>query len=273
MQDSDNERLAEASYILDNAGAEASARFSALTAAFDPGTIRHLDHLGVSPGWHCLEVGGGGGSIAAWLAKRVAPNGHVLVTDIDTRFLESLNLTNATVRRHNIATDFLPEAAFDLVHSRLVLLHLPDREEALGRMVAALKPGGWLIDEEFDTSASPERSKGPGEVLLKTHIAMTRIMKDRGVDRDFGRQLFGLLRARGLANVEAEGRVFMWSARSAGLRLMRANYEQLGSAMIAAGYITEEEFKQDMARLEDPSFMMSSPILWAAWGRRPEERC
>jgi SAM-dependent methyltransferase len=269
MQDSDKQDFVE-SYVFDNAGAEVPARFSALTTVFDPGTIRHLENIRVSTGWHCLEVGGGGGSIAAWLAKRVVPNGHVLVTDIDTRFLESMNLPNVEVRRHNIAKDPLPEAAFDLVHSRLVLLHVPEREKALARMIAALKPGGWLIDEEFDASTSPDPSMNPGEVLLKTHLAMTRIMADRGVNRDFGRQLFGLLRGYGLADVGAEGRTFMWSAGSAGLSLTRANYEQLRSAMIGAGYITEEEFKQDMARLGDPSFIMPSPILWAAWGRRQE---
>lgn len=124
----DNRSSASPPYILDNAGREASIRFPCLSAGFDAGTIRHLEGLGVSPGWRCLEVGGGGGSIAAWLAARVGPIGHVLITDIDTRFLESLKLANTEVRCHNIAADPLPESAFDLVHSRLVLLHVPERE-------------------------------------------------------------------------------------------------------------------------------------------------
>ena len=32
-------------------------------------------------------------------------------------------------------SDTLPEAAFDLVHARLVLMHLPDREAVLHRLV------------------------------------------------------------------------------------------------------------------------------------------
>jgi hypothetical protein len=32
---------------------------------------------------------------------------------------------------------------------------------------------------------------------------------------------------------------------------------------------TEEEFNRDLARLDDPSFMMPSSIMWTAWGRRP----
>jgi 2-polyprenyl-3-methyl-5-hydroxy-6-metoxy-1,4-benzoquinol methylase len=95
-------------------------------------------------------VGAGGGSIAEWLAGQVGPDGRVLATDIDTRFLEQLShKKNVEVRRHDIVSDSLPERAFDLVHARLVLLHLPERDRVLGRMAAALKPGGWLLTEEF----------------------------------------------------------------------------------------------------------------------------
>jgi SAM-dependent methyltransferase len=260
---------AESPYVLDNAGKEASARFPALSVLFDAGTIRHFEALGVSPGWRCLEIGGGGGSVASWLAARVGPTGHVLVTDIDPRFLESLHLENAEVRRHDISTDPLPDAAFDLVHARLVLVHVLQRERALAQMIAALKPGGWLIDEEFDSSVFPDPALGPGEVLSKTHLAMTRVMDDRGVDRNFGRRLFGLMRTLGLVDVAAEGRTIMFSAGSAGPSLLRSNYEQLHDAMIGAGYITEQDFRADLARLDDPEFMLPSPVLWAVRGRRP----
>jgi SAM-dependent methyltransferase len=269
MEHNGNLACAASPCILDNAGKEASTRFHALSSAFDPGTIRHLEDAGVSRGWRCLEVGGGGGSIAAWLAARVAPTGHVLVTDIDPRFLDSLKLSNAEVRRHNVAIDPLPESAFDLVHARLVLVHLPEREKALARMAATLKPGGWILVEEFDSSVSPDSVLSPGEVLTKTHIAMTRLMDDRGVDRNFGRRLFGRLRALGLVSVAAEGRTFMWPSGSPGPSLMHVNYEQLQADMIAAGYVTQQEFDQDVAALNDPRFFMPSPILWAAWGRRP----
>jgi ubiquinone/menaquinone biosynthesis C-methylase UbiE len=95
----------------------------------------------VAEGWHCLEVGAGGGSIATWLCDRVGAAGHVVATDIDPRFLDAVGSPNLEVRRHDIASDPLPEAAFDLVHTRLVLVHLPEREAALRRIVRALKPG------------------------------------------------------------------------------------------------------------------------------------
>jgi SAM-dependent methyltransferase len=263
-------RSANSTYLLGNAAREASARFDALSALFDPGTIRHLEDRGVRPGWHCLEVGGGGGSIASWLAARVGPTGHVLVTDIDPRFLEPLDAANVEVRRHDVVTDPLPEAAFDLIHARAVLIHLPERERVLARLAAALKPGGWLVDEELDSaSLLPDGTIYPGEILLKTQLAMMRLMDDRGVERRFGRMLFERLRSLGLIAVDAEAQMSMWHCGSPGVSLMRANFEQLRGAMINGGYVTEEEIAGDITQLENAHFITTSPIMWTAWGRRP----
>lgn len=268
MRDTNEEVAPKGVYALDNSSREALARFPALSDAFDEGTQRHLAAVGVGAGWHCLEVGGGGGSIARWLAERVGQTGHVLVTDIDPRHLRFPNLPDVDVRVHDIAVDPLPAASFDLVHARLVLLHVPEREAALANMIAALKPGGWLVDEEFDGSVFPDPALSPGETLLKTHIALARMLDQRGVDRTFGRRLFGRLRALGLENVAAEGRTFMWPTGSPGPAMMRANYAQLRSDMITAGYITQAELDRDIAALDDPNFFMPSPILWATWGQR-----
>jgi SAM-dependent methyltransferase len=261
---------ARTGYLLDNGAREAPTRFAALSALFDPGTIGHLEGCAVTRGWHCLEVGGGSGSIASWLADRVGPTGRVLATDIDPRFLDALHLPSLEVWRHDIATEPLPEAAFDLVHARLVLMHLPERETALARMISALKPGGWLLEEEYDNASMPaDPAVSPGEVLLQTQVAMMGLMEDRDVDRRYGRRLFERLRAHGLVSVGAEGRTFMWQRGSPGSALLRATYEQLRGEMVDAGYITPQQFAEDVARLDDPDFLMPSAILWSAWGRRP----
>jgi len=121
------------------------------------------------PVWNCLEVGEGGGSIAKWLCERVTSTGHVLVTDIDTRFLEQLRLPNLEVRQHNIVTDPLPERAFDLVHARLVLAHVPERNMALRKLISVLRPGGWVLLEEL-----ADREINPPEKLLRTYTAMMK---------------------------------------------------------------------------------------------------
>src|SRR5215207_1546091 len=74
-----------------------------------PGTVARLEKLGVREGWHCLEVGAGRSSIADWLCRRVGPQGHVLATDLDVRFVEAgVPHTNLEVRRHDIRFDPLP---------------------------------------------------------------------------------------------------------------------------------------------------------------------
>jgi SAM-dependent methyltransferase len=235
---------------------------------FDGETKRHLADRGISQGWRCLEVGGGGGSIASWLAERVGPTGSVLATDIDPRHLGETKHTNLEIRQHDIVHDPLPEALFDLVHARLVLMHVPERERALARIVKALKPGGWLVDEEFDSVSVPP-DPALGEVLLKTQIALSRLLGDYGAERRLGRLLVGRLRAHGLTGIGAEARMTMWQDGSSGALFMRAAYMQVRPAIIEAGYVTHQQFDEDMVALDAPGFMMPSPLMWTAWGRRP----
>ena len=257
-------------YVFDNAAPQAAARLAVLAQIFDPGTIRHLNARGVGPGWRCLEVGGGLGSITRWLSERVGPLGRVLTTDIDTRHLQPIRLSNVEVREHDIVADPLPEAAFDLAYARLVLEHLAEPDVALARMVKALKPGGWLLVEDFEmlpaTSGAPRHDV---ECISKTAAAMRRVTAAAGSNQRLGRSLACRMRGHALANADAEGRVFLWRGGSSGATLSRLNAEQLRAAILATGQLTVEEFEGDLAALDDPAFEMRSPVLWTAWGQRP----
>jgi SAM-dependent methyltransferase len=258
-------------YTLDNSAVQAGDRFTALAELFDPGTIYHLERCGVGRGWHCLEIGGGGGSIAHWLSERVGSAGRVVVTDINTRFLDQLRRPNLEVLMHNIVSDPLPEAAFDLVHARLVLMHLPERDAVLARILRALKPGGWLVDEEFDVfSVRPEPGLNPAEAIPNSFFAVARVMTDRGVNMRFGRLLFGRLRALGLEEVGAQARLSMGTAGSTQTAIARTVYEQLRGGMIEGGYITKEELEHDLRVLDNPDVEILTPTLWSAWGRKPK---
>jgi SAM-dependent methyltransferase len=265
----------ESMYVFDNAEEEhARRRFAGLPLIFDPGTIRLLSERGVGPGWRCLEVGGGGGSVAAWLAERVGPTGSVLVTDIDTRFLEAMHAPNLEVQRHDIATDPLPESTFDLVHARLVLQHIPARDEALARMAAALKPGGWLVVEDFDSrqgvnSVCPEPDLDPAEVPLKAHELIVRVMAAHGVDLSYARRVPARMHAVGLVDITAESRGFRWVGGSQGASVVRAGLEQLRAPILATGEISESVFEAELVLLDDPAFALPSPTMWATSGRRP----
>ncbi len=256
-------------YVFDNAAPQAPSRLAVLSDVFDPGTTRHLLATGVGEGWRCLEIGGGGGSITRWLSDRVGPGGYVLTTDIDTRHLETLRLPNVEVRRHDIVSKNLPEGAFDLAYTRLVLEHVSDPDLALDRMVASLRPGGWLVVEDFEVlHGAANGADGIVDRISKTAAAMREVTAAAGADSRIGRSLAGRLRARSLTSVGTEGRVLLWRGGSSGAALTRLNYEQLREPILATGRLTSDEFEADLAALADEAFEIRSPIMWTAWGQR-----
>jgi SAM-dependent methyltransferase len=258
-------------YTLDNAWQHARERLSLLEALSDPGTIGHLETIGVAPGWRCLEAGGGGGSIAAWLCRRVGSKGRVLAIDIDTRFLDALDYPNLDVRRHDIVADPLPAGEFDLVHARALLVHLPGREQALDQMVAALRPGGWLLLEEpdyFSKVADPANAPEANKLFERVRSAEARWMAEAGIDQSYGRRLFGALVRRGLTDVAGEGRVPVARGGSELARFYRLTAEQSRGRFLAAG-VTPQEFDAFLALHDDPNFDWLQGTIMAAWGRLP----
>src|SRR5262249_59216372 len=75
-------------------------------------------------------------------------DGRVLAIDLDTRFLSYLSEPRLQVRQADIVSEELPEGAFDLIHARLLLPHLPEREAVVRKLMRSLKRGGWLLLEE-----------------------------------------------------------------------------------------------------------------------------
>ena len=253
-------------YVFDNAAPHARERLGALAAVHDDGTIRQLQARGVAEGWKCLEIGGGLGTITRWLSDRVGRCGHVVTTDIDTRFLDAIARENVEVWCHDVLRDPLPEATFDLAYSRLVLQHLADPDTALDRMVKAIRPGGWLMVEDFEV---PELAGSHSMAGLATTLAaMRRVTEAAGADGRMGLSLGRRLRSFGLLHVGHEGRVQMFRGNTRGANLVRLNFEQLREPMLATG-LNEADLQADLALLDDEHFEWRSPTVWTAWGQRP----
>ncbi len=266
-------------YIFDNAAQQAGQRFTSLETLYDPWTIRHLEATGIGTGWQCWEVGAGGGSIATWLGQRSGPSGHVLVTDIDPRFLVELTTLDHApfeIRRHDIGIDPLPAQPFDLIHARLVLIHVPARELAIERMITALGPGGWLVVEDFDTTlldiSYPTADASAAALFQRVYAAQNRLMAARSGEPSltWGRSLYRRLRTAGLVDVGMEGYLTIREGSTAGARLFEANFAQIRQEAISAGFVTSEEIDQALTLLADPDFAISAPVMFTAWGRRSE---
>jgi 2-polyprenyl-3-methyl-5-hydroxy-6-metoxy-1,4-benzoquinol methylase len=261
-------------YILDKDRKEARRRLSILEAMQDPATIDYLQRIGVAKGWHCLEVGGGGGSIAAWLCDRVTSTGRVVATDIDTGFLEGLEFSQLEIVEHNAAMDTFENEAFDIVHARDLLVHIPERETVLGNLVAAVKPGGWILIEDPDVvtdAPDPTAPKSARQLYRTVTEAIYAFLRESGLDPNFGARVFGLLRSLGFSLLHSEGRVRMFrggAAADARSPHMLA-FEQLLDPVVAAGRVTEREFRDFLALAEDPAFAWREGLTMSTWGQRP----
>jgi SAM-dependent methyltransferase len=258
-------------YVFDHSWEGERARLAVLEEVFDPGSIRYLEALGVGPGWRCLEVGAGAGSVARWLCERVGAGGRVVATDLTTGFLEPLagEFACLEVLRHDVVADDLDAEAFDLIHSRLLLEHLPERDLALKRLVAALAPGGVLILEDFDWSSLAARP-GPGaELFGRVCVALLNLMEANGYTPWFGRRLPGLLAEAGLERLGAEGRTMIGLPGTAAATWFPLNFESVRDGLVARGDITEAELDDMIALCSTPGFSWQYPVLVAAWGWRP----
>ena len=258
-------------YLLDNAAAEAAERFAALSALYDPVTARHVDALGVPVGGSCWEVGAGGPSVPGLLAERVGPRGRVVATDLDVTWLAGAP-PGVEVRRHDVAADEAPGGGFDLVHARLVLVHVPARDDALRSMAGALRPGGWLLVEDFDTDLQPvaclDASAGEtGRRANRVRDGLLALLAARGIDPRFGRSLPRRLRAAGLVDVGADA--YLPVADPAVARLEAANVRQVRDALVATGTITVADVDAHLDAVARGDLELTTPPLVSAWGRRP----
>jgi SAM-dependent methyltransferase len=244
---------------------EKPERLAGIEATWDRGTRALLDSLGIGPGRRCLEAGAGGGSIAAWMAERVAPDGSVLAVDLDTTHVESLAGGVLDVRRHDLLRDDLPPGAFDLVHERSVLSWLGDGD-ALDRLVASLAPGGWLLAEDFDWAI--HGSAEGSVVVAKAYDVILGLLEGVGYQRHYGRTLLGRLERAGLEDTACEARAYVLSGGSPGTAFDRYSMLAHREAILGTGALTEPEFDEALRFLEDPRSLVLTPVLYAAWGRK-----
>jgi SAM-dependent methyltransferase len=256
-----------AEYVFGAAGADVAAQHSLLADAYDTPTCTRLSRTGVSAGWDCLDVGTGGGTVAAWLARRVGPAGTVLATDLTM----PASTRGVTPLPHDITRDPLPEGAFDLIVARLVLRHLPGRDEVLTRLVRALKPGGWLQIDEFDTSYQPclVAPSPRGRALYERFLAARdAVMARAGVDGAYGRRVAEAMLAAGLVAVDAVPMVELWQPGSPGLALLAHLTHGLRTELLSAG-MTDRRLSDVRALLAHPDFRASSSVFYSVQGRLP----
>jgi len=186
-------------------GAEAAFRW--LDRADENPLIRQLkrqmlDVCPVGEGDQVLDVGCGLGHEARRLAELAGPRGRVIGIDASPAMITEarrraagldLPVTFEVGDAHEVA---LPDGSFDLCRTERVLRYVDRPEAVLTEMLRLARPGGSVLAFDFDSDSTVVDAPDPA---LARRIAE---LLDAAVPHPWiGRQLFGLFRRAGLADV------------------------------------------------------------------------
>ena len=155
---------------------------------------------------------------------------------------------------------------------RLVLVHLPERDRILAALAAALRPGGWLVIEDFDSAFDGGTYPATADEAFLRYVnhAFVQMLALRGGDTSYPRSLpHRLVRAR-LHQVGGEGRLVFARGGSAGAGVHVANLRQVGDLMVTAGLVSGEEISRAISLLENPTLIWAMPVMISAWGRKAQ---
>ncbi|WP_051366887.1 class I SAM-dependent methyltransferase [Hamadaea tsunoensis] len=244
-------------------------QLAALTEGFDPFTRRSLSTIGIVPGWQVLEVGAGTGTIARWIADQLGTTGIVSATDIDTRYIPSHRAITAL--HHDIVTGELPADFYDVVHARLVLMHLRQREEVVRRLLGALRPGGVLVLHEFDCTVPRAVVCGDNDqvdLFAKVVDGINCVLDDAGARLDWGSTAARVLVRQGFTGVTVTAHAESFVGGSPWARLGAINTIQLADRLHGCGLSANDLYAFRMM-MDDPRFCAMSYLMTCTVGRRP----
>jgi SAM-dependent methyltransferase len=260
-------------YPLDNDHDFAEEHHDGLAELLDPVTVQRLRELRVDwSGAACLEVGAGAGSIARYLAGAVGPTGRVVALDLKPQHIAPH--PQLSVVQHDLSgADPLPEGPWDLIHARLVLSHLPAREEILRRLAGVLAPGGVILIEDWNAlstdvvMAAPDRAAA--EVYAKyQRVVGLHVFAAAGTDRTWSRRTNLAMRRLGLTGVETRVDASYWAGGGAGCRLVKTMTYEVTDALLANGF-DEDEIALLRVVLDDPRLLIHGHPLYSTSGWRP----
>jgi ubiquinone/menaquinone biosynthesis C-methylase UbiE len=268
--------MAGAAHYLIRGGIQGRERLRVVSRVMHPSTISLLGRAGLARGLVCWEPGCGGGDVAFDMARMVAPNGNVLATDIDEAKLDlarieaaEQNLDNVEFRFGNVLQE-TSDRAFDFVHARFLLSHVPNPASALTNMWNALRPGGTLVVEDVDFSGY---FCYPSNAAIWRYVELyIRTAERKGGDANVGPRLASLLAAAGFEDVRMN--VVQHASTVGEVKLLTPlTMENIADSVLSEGLADRTEIDGLVMELyqfaNTPGTIGCTPRIFEAWGRRP----
>nr|WP_234326286.1 class I SAM-dependent methyltransferase [Streptomyces sp. NRRL S-337] len=234
--------------------------------AYDAVSTARLTALGAGPGWHCLDVGAGTGTVARWLLES-ADVTSVLAVDRDTRFLTADAPPGLVAQTADVtAPDFDP-GRFHLVHARFVLMHLRPWRRMINQLSSLLAPGGVLV---LSDAVDLTTSSAPATPYTRVMRAMWQALRTTiGTDISWVPDYPAFLLEEGLHSVAAEIHVPPLLPGSPISRFWEDTWQRTRDAILATGQVDEPLLEQARQALSSPHSAALSPGMLTAWGWKP----
>jgi len=178
-----------------------------------------------------------------------------------------LKLPNVPLK-HDVDKDDLPAGLFDLIHTRVVLMHGIDRAAVVRNLISALRPGGWLVLEEHDKYGT-FTLMSENLAFAKALYMATRAVESNGGSLSWARGLPTLLQDAGLTDVEAEIDAPLFRGNSAYARFWGHSFHELRDQIILQG-MAPADVDLAVAQANDANLWLSCHAMIAAWGRKPQ---
>jgi SAM-dependent methyltransferase len=270
-------------YAFDNNAAYASEQLATLETYLDPVTTGVLRGLPLLPDARCLDIGAGAGSVTRWLAGQLGPDAHVLATDLDPTHLRGLatdlaegrpSRASVEVVRHDIRTGPPAGGPWDLVHARLLLLHLPSRRTILQQLAASVAPGGWLVLGEFSNhplTVITAAADHDCAVFYRVTDALVEVLSGHGADLDWAHAMHPAMIDAGLTGIHTTEYAESWTGGSPGARLHHINARQKQQQLLAGG-VTTADLAHFHRLMCDPAFTTRSWQFVTTRGQQPIRR-
>ncbi|WP_392667897.1 class I SAM-dependent methyltransferase [Streptomyces sp. LN785] len=260
------DRYGEAVFRPEEPGEDDRIDLAALT--YDDMTMARLRDLGAGPGWNCLDVGAGTGTIARRLLRE-AGVASVLAADRDTRFLAAHPYPGLTALEADIGAPGFDPGRFHLVHARFVLMHIPARQRLIAALGGLLAPGGVLVLSDAVDLTTATAPRTPYTQVMR---AMWQGLRETiGTDISWVPDYPRLLRATGLHAVAAEIHVPPLVPGSPISRFWAETWGRARESILATGLVDDTTLDEAVRYLESPECAALPPGMITAWGRRAQQ--
>jgi ubiquinone/menaquinone biosynthesis C-methylase UbiE len=247
----------------------------------EPAARRVLEQIGLASGMCCVDIGCGPGEVMRLMGELVGPSGRVVGIDVDSTLgAQALAMLRERgtgrfefVEADAAQLDQLPGGECDLAYARLVLIHTQDPAVLLRRMYGWLRPGGYLVVQDFDLKGMDADAAGEaGREFLRVAIGVFQAL---GRDPQTGQNLPYYFRAAGLGRPDGTDISGILSPMTTLAPMMEGVFRSVLPHALRLGLTTEARSEVLLAGLtglaERDEIWGRWPLLMSAWKRKPLE--